>query len=231
MKKFEIHVSATTISADTISALHGLGFDVDHFLNCRNSIPPTFHATYRGSLPLPNEELWQNLVALVANDRAFSGIIEEEEAEQIEQFQDAHGTCPSWFSELPTLAIQTCPPGTYKACDVHIRVALDGGGKFVELLQTVGTASFDREKNGRLNRVFTATFPTLEAGRSFFQTIRALVHLADSDGQVKLEKTRRFIRVPSTAIALPITLADDLALWLSLVDRIKAKVPKSEFAA
>lgn len=212
--RLDIHLSASQIDLSSIDRMETLGFVEDHFQNCRNCQPSYYHATYVGEISLNDNAVWQNAVSILKSSSEFSGILEFER--RVFDHTSPTSTSGLVLRKAERLPIQTCPPGQYKACDVHIRAMLDDvSEEALFWLERLKTASFEREREGRRSRVYTATFDTVKAGKTFYEIAREQLSLIGSKGvSWKLEQIVRFFREPSDAIALPITFSEQLEDWV-----------------
>jgi hypothetical protein len=218
--RFDIHLSASAIEAETIQAIGRLGFVEDEFFECRNCQPALYHATYRGPSDLTDREVWIAAVDIVSEPTGFRGALELEEC--LAQISTNGANCMGSSAPVPNqLSIQACPPDTYKACDVHIRTMLDEVPDVaLSWLDRLGIASFERMRERRPTRVYTATFDQLAAGHLFLKSIDDRLISGINQGiSAKLESTIEFVRQPSDAPTLPITFAHQLHQWLDGLDR------------
>lgn len=204
--KYDIHLSAYTISQKSIKEFEALGFQRDEFANNTRCEVTAYHGTYRGKEHLPQTDLWNTLCQILENDPTFSGGLEEEEFEPEKVlFFDGKGV--EIKPLLPAMETIQPAPETYKACDIHINIDFENTDKdSLKYLESLQVASFDKPRDGKIHRIFTVTTESLEDG---YETLSLLGdYLKDIKGlkgKMKLEKTTRFFRKPSNAYTLPLT--------------------------
>lgn len=222
--KYDIHLSAYTISQDTIIKFEQLGFQRDQFANNTRCEVTAYHGTYRGNEHLPNTDLWEKLCSILENDTSFSGGLEEEEFDA-----DATITFSGSGIEvkplLPAMVTEQPAPNVYKACDIHINIDLENSDlECLKHLETLQVASFDKPKDGKVYRIFTITTETLEDGHKAFSIVSDyLKDLKGINGKMKLEKTTRFLRKPATAYSLPLTNKISFQNWIKQIKLDYAK--------
>jgi hypothetical protein len=214
-KKYDIHLSAYTISNKSIKAFEALGFQRDEFANNTRCEVTAYHGTYRGNEKLPNNDLWKKLSQILNSDIEFSGGLEEEEFD---------GDATIFFESdvidniemLPKLETEQPEPNIYKACDIHINIDLGKSDtSALKYLECLEVASFDKPKNGKIHRIYTVTTETIEDGEKAFKILSDYLKRNNGlNGKIKLEKTTRFLRKPDTAYTLPYTSSKSFKNWL-----------------
>lgn len=212
MSAIDIHLAAASISAPVRDAFERLGLEEDFFYDCENCAPTLYHATLR-SAPrgIDYEELWLKLCEIPPMDAAsFTGCLEKERL--VQAYQNSVEVEPGQVAPLP---IQSCPPQTRKACDIHIGVRLDDAAhSTVAWLQELGIASFRKERADGEWRIFTATFDTRDAGERFFEWgVRAIPRARETCLKIKHEITESVFRRPFNAPMLPITYDTQFTDW------------------
>lgn len=216
-KQYDLHLSAYSISKETIIAVESLGFLRDKFANNRYCDTTAYHATYRGDSRLPNNELWQNLKLALTQDSSFVGGLEEEQyvPEEVVRFSVTK------VSECKPVSVEKLPfhrPATneYKACDIHLNVTLvESSAAAIDYISSIEFASFDKPETDGVHRVFSATCESLESGRKLFKFLCGVLEtISGLKAKMKFERTTRFIRIPLDAPALPLLSDDDLENWL-----------------
>jgi hypothetical protein len=203
---YDLHLSAYRIEALTIKRLEALGFARDTFANNRRCDTTQYHATYRGIKTLPSQPLWNEIAQILQLDHHFIGGVEEEEysADDVWKFSGA-ALSTRFRSKLPSLKLELLPAGKSKACDVHLNVNLTRSpGESCAIIEQLQLPSFDKITNGELRRVYTGTFCSVQLGEQFANTLLAVVESAGIVGKLKLERTRRTLRIPDDAPTLPL---------------------------
>jgi hypothetical protein len=220
-KKYDIHLSAYTISNKSIKAFEALGFQRDEFANNTRCEVTAYHGTYRGNEKLPSNKLWDKLCNILEADNEFTGGLEEEEFDANGTvFFDRDDKIKENVSYLPSLTTEQPKPKIYKACDIHINIDLENSNKsslkYLEILQV---ASFDKPKDGKIHRIYTITNETVQDGEKTFLILSEyLKSINGLKGKLKLEKTTRFLRIPETAYTLPFTSSESFKKWLTKVE-------------
>lgn len=222
--KNDIHLSAYEISKEAIKDFEALGFQRDEFANNTRCEVTAYHGTYRGKEHLPSTKLWEKLCHILENDLSFSGGLEEEEFDA-----DAtilfNGSGQETKALLPAMETEQPAPSVYKACDIHINIDIENSDpSCLQYLEALQVASFDKPKDGKTHRIFTITTETLEDGHKAFSIISDyLKDIKGLNGKMKLEKTTRFLRKPSTAYSLPLTNKQAFKTWLKKLETAYAK--------
>lgn len=213
--KFDLHLSAYTISLETIREVEALGFRRDEFANNTRCDTTAYHGTFRGERQLPDNALWHQLRGVFDGDTSFVGGLEEEEFAPSETVQlvGGSGNPPSL---RPPIAASAPAAGTYKACDIHININLSRTmPESLLAVETLELASFDKPQEDGIHRVFSATCASVDSGRALFRALKDYLSLVPGlVGKLKFERTTRFLRVPADAPALPLTDDNQLSDWL-----------------
>jgi hypothetical protein len=213
---FDIHLSAESISPETIVAFEALGFKKDFFQNNRNSKPPHYHASYETHLDGPDDALWDRAISLLKSSPGFRGCLEEEEFGGLRYDLDTPLRFRRFMRDRP-FELETCRPGEHKACDLHINIDVDRT-LLIALNQMDGFnfCSFDRTVDNETHRIYSLTFEDVVVGEEvlhrlhrIFQKIPGLV------GKMKLEKVTRFMVYPPDAEQLPIVRSTFAKTWLT----------------
>jgi hypothetical protein len=215
----DLHLSAHHVAQPTIRLLEILGFGRDTFLNNTRCIPSEYHATYRGALPIPNDDLWHQICAVLSDSDSFAGTLEEELISPDDRFAFQYsGDAPSLrsgdISEY-SFKLSAVPAGQYKACDIHLSVLLDATSEdALEGLDALGFIAFDKPSADGDRRIFTITCESLDDGYYALALLRKLLPtLGRLSGKCKLEKTTRFLRIPNDAPSLPLITHDEVLKW------------------
>lgn len=222
--KYDIHLSAYSISQDTIKKFEQLGFQRDLFANNTRCEVTAYHGTYRGNEHLPNTDLWEKLCAILENDISFSGGLEEEEFDT-DATINFSGSGVEVKPHLPAMETEQPAPNVYKACDIHINIDLENSDpECLKHLEALQVASFDKPKDSKIYRIFTITTETLEDGNKAFSIISDyLKGLKGIKGKIKIEKTTRFFRKPANAYSLPLTNSSSFQNWIKQIQFDYAK--------
>ncbi len=217
--KYDIHLSASQISQQTIEAIVQLGFQRDEFANNTRCETTAYHGTYRGLELLPNDSLWSNLCNILDNDPEFIGGLEEEEFDPTETLFFS-GRESSFQNIFPKMLTEQPPPNVYKACDIHISIDLEKSNSAnLKYLEALEVASFDKPKDGVIHRIFTVTCESIDDGRKAYLIIGDYIKSIGSlIGKMKYEKTVRFYRRPETAYTLPLTNKRSFQMWLNQLE-------------
>lgn len=217
--KYDVHLSAYEISKEAIRKFEALGFKRDEFANNTRCEVTVYHGTYRGEEHLPNTNLWGNLCQILDSDKTFSGGLEEEEFDSNSTFH-FNGSGIETKQLLPPM--ETGQPGrnVYKACDIHINIDIaNSDSTCLKYLETLEVASFDKPKDGGINRIFTITTETMEDGLKAFSIFSDyLKDIKGLVGKIKLEKTTRFFRKPDNAYVLPLISKQKFQNWLKKIE-------------
>lgn len=216
-KKYDLHLSAYSISPETITVVESLGFRRDKFANSRYCDTTVYHATYRGDSRLPDDVLWQNLRVVLAQDSSFVGGLEEEECVQEEVLRfSATEVSEGKPVSVEKLPFHHCTANEYKACDIHLNVTLvESSAAAIEYVASMEFTSFDKLEADGVHRVFSATCESLEGGMKLFRFLCGVLEtVPDLNAKMKFERTTRFVRYPSAAPALPLLSDSDLETWL-----------------
>jgi hypothetical protein len=215
--KYDLHLSAYAISQDTVREVESLGFRRDEFANNRRCDTTAYHGTYRGSETLPSDSLWARIKDTLGADNSFVGGLEEEEFFPQQTRFLKTSSCDAPVVRRQLLISEVPRAGNYKACDIHINVSISETSKeALEAIEAIGLASFDKPAaNGIVHRVFSATCETLDDGNALFDALLEWLNsLPELSAKVKFESTRRFMRLPADAPALPLVSHQNLQLWL-----------------
>lgn len=215
-KNYDLHLSAYSISPETIVAVESLGFLRDKFANNRYCDTTAYHATYRGDSRLPNNKLWRDLEVALTQDSSFAGGLEEEEYTQEEVVHFAVDN----VSEYNLVFVERLPfhrpiANEYKVCDIHLNVALAESSAAIAFISSIECASFDEPDTDGAHRIFSATCDSLDSGRKLFRLLCGILEIVPGlKAKMKFERTTRSIRIPLDAPALPLLSAGDLEHWL-----------------
>ena len=144
-KKYDIHLSAYSISRESVQLFEGLGFERDLFANNTRCEATQYHGTYRGQMDLPDDSLWGKLCSIMNSDILFSGSLEEEIFDSSATiYFDRKSNSSESIAKLPKIGITQPNINEYKACDIHINVNMDqSAAKTIEFLECLEIASFD----------------------------------------------------------------------------------------
>lgn len=213
--KFDLHLSAYSLSPDTIRKVEALGFKRDMFANNRRCDTTAYHGTFRGERSLPDDGLWKQLEDIFRSDTSFVGGLEEEvfTPAEVIRFNGDSSITPRPAADLQS---QVPAPGSYKACDIHINVDLEASSdQGIAYLESFGLASFDKPQENGTHRVYSATCASIESGRKLFRELTDILPtIPGLVGKMKFEAVTRFLRLPNTAPALPLTSDNQLEAWL-----------------
>lgn len=225
--KCDLHLSAFCISSETIKAVEELGFSRDEFANNTRCERTAYHGTYRGSVLLPSNKIWDALEQILKADQSFVGGLEEEiyDSTQIFNYVSIQQETVEHLTECLFTPIKCEQPaiGIYKSCDIHINVDLDRTSqRSLTIIDSIGMASFDKPEPDGVHRIYSATCVSVEAGRLLFETLKGIVSiLPKAQVKMKFEHTTRYLRIPSDAPALPLVREPDLLEWL---DNVKQRL-------
>lgn len=215
MSDYDLHLAAANISPKTVSILGHLGFVRDEFANLTYCHTGDYHGTFKGSIRLPNKDLWNKLCDVLGADEKFSGYMEEELT-----VDDWRGSLSgeggvSDPAPLPPVATITCPAGRRKACDIHMAVYLDSSTPAaVELMSGLQVSSVDRPGPEGVRRVYTVTCESLADGKRLYTALYSyLSSVRGLRGRMKLEVTTKHYRKPADAMTLPLATAEGVAAW------------------
>lgn len=207
------HLSAMRISPKTVGDLEQkFLFQRDQFANNTRCETTAYHGTYKGEQKGMTRVCWDEIITLLASDLIFEGDLEEELIlpQYIFTFSN-NGDDAAALRSIKKRKIEPCPVGTYKACDIHIKVTWDKTSDAVkEALDGLEMISFDRPvgEAGKFNRIYTLTFESLADGLTHFEHLKE--HFSQTRGieaRLKLEIATCFYRQPDTAVVLPIVKA------------------------
>lgn len=214
MKDYDLHLAAARISQETVKKLLQGGFERDEFANLTYCHTGDFHGTFRGTIPLPNKDLWDKICSLLADDETFSGYMEEEMTSDVwrKELTGARGDAPDY---LPPVQMITCPAGRRKACDIHMSIFLDSSStEAIEFMRRLEVASVDRPGPEGVRRVYTITCESLADGRQLFKSLyKHLSVVSNLRGRMKLEVTTKHYRKPEDAMTLPLVTSEGVAAW------------------
>lgn len=217
-KKYDIHLSAYSISRESVQQFEDLGFERDLFANNTRCETTQYHGTYRGQIDLPDDSLWNKLCSIMNLETTFSGSLEEEiyDANATIYFDGKVENSKS-VEKLPKIGITQPNISEYKACDIHININIDQSiQKTIEFLECLEIASFDREEEKQLHRIFTITCSTTSDGILILQTLknylRSIIGLV---GKIKMEQTVRHLRLPINSPQLPLTNSTMVKDWIN----------------
>ena len=226
--EYDIHLSAYSVSPKTIKEVEKLGFSRDEFTNNTRCETTEYHGTFRGAVILPSNEIWEETCKLLSNDSDFSGGLEEEAfgKSDIVFFDNKNNVALPYI--LPPMVTMQPPPNTYKACDIHINIDItNSDNSCLQYLDALSIPSFDKPKNGNVHRIYSITCESLKEGRQVFNFMKTyLKTLPNLQGKMKFEKTTRFFRLPTNAVALPIINSTQLTEWFSNVEILCNKLEK-----
>jgi hypothetical protein len=215
MNDYDLHLAAASISPKSVSILGHLGFVRDEFANLTYCHTGDYHGTFRGSIRLPNKDLWNKVCDVLESDEQFSGYMEEELT--VEDWRGLlHGDGGvSDPAALPPLAMITCPVGRKKACDIHMAVYLDSSTPAtVELMAGLQASSVDRPGPEGIRRVYTVTCELLADGKRLYSALYSyLLCVRGLRGRMKLEVTTKHYRKPADAVTLPLATTEGIAAW------------------
>jgi hypothetical protein len=213
---YDMHLSAALISQSTIARLNQIGFVRDEFVNLTFCHTGEYHATYRGSNPLPDDDLWDNICFLLESDERFSGYLEEEANESVYR-RKLLGTGFVMPEFLPPIRLVECPAGVQKLCDIHIGISLSHSAESaIEYLKRLELSSVDKPSPDGIRRVYTLTCESLKDGERLYLWLgQHLSTLPGLRGTIKLEKISKHFRKPENATTLPIATLKAVSQWFA----------------
>ncbi len=222
-KKYDIHLSAYSITRASIQQFENLGFERDLFANNTRCETTQYHATYRGKLNLPDDFLWVELCQILKEDKIFAGSLEEEIFETTATIH-INSSVKIYENIVKLPKIQTTQPifNEYKACDIHININTELTlPKTMEYIESLEVASFDREEDGQLHRIFTITCSTTADGILILNILKKyLENLQGLVGKIKMERTSRHLRLPLDSPQLPLTNSKMVKDWSEQIKAI-----------
>lgn len=219
---YDIHLSAYSISKETIKKVEKLGFCRDEFTNNTRCETTEYHGTFRGDIVLPNDKIWEKICKVLSDDKKFSGGLEEEEFGKNDVVFFDNETHNQSLNILPKMTTILPPPNTYKGCDIHISIDMTNSNlSCLDYLEALSIPCFDKPKNGNIYRIFSITCETVDEGRRVFEFMKTyLGTIPGLKGKMKFEKTTKFFRLPENAIALPLINSLYLSKWFSNIDTL-----------
>lgn len=216
MRDYDMHLAAKEISPNVVRALSEAGFQRDEFANLTHCHTGQYHGTFRGTIPLPSRELWDEIRSLLENDNGFSGYLEEEMCTD-EWRKPLSGQGSAIADYLPPVHSITCPAGMRKACDIHIAVFLESSDDAaIDYMRRLEASSVDRPGPEGIRRVYTITCESLADGRRLFTELYShFRNVPGLHGRMKLEVTTRHYRKPDDATTLPIATKENVTAWFA----------------
>lgn len=216
MRKYDIHVAAKEISPNVVRALSEAGFQRDEFANLTRCHTGQYHGTFRGAVPLPSRDLWDEICSLLESDDAFFGYMEEEMCTD-EWRRPLTGQGSAITDYLPPVHTITCPAGMRKACDLHMAVFLESSDDAaIDYMSRLQASSVDRPGPEGIRRVYTITCESLADGRRLFTELyNHFRNVPGLHGRMKLEVTTRHYRKPDDATTLPLATKENIAAWFA----------------
>jgi hypothetical protein len=223
--KYDLHLSAYSISLISIRRLEELGFKRDEFANNTKCEATAYHGTFKGNDVLPSNPLWDKICDILNKDDDFSGGLEEEEydEESIIHFSSQKVNNNISLSPLPIMYTEQPAIGRYKACDIHINIDLSQSAlNSLKCLESLEVASFDRQEDNGVHRIFTITCETILDGLEAFSIIGNYLKCIPSlSGKIKIEKTTRFLRQPIAGTSLPLTSNTAFQDWKKRLEKVR----------
>lgn len=215
--EYDFHISAETISKNTIAEILELGFDEDALRNNLNSAPPHFHASFKHHYHKPKDDLWNNTKAIVEADSIFRGCLEEEMMVDSKRCFFSVPDGPIMQRSIPCFKLSECEFGEHKECDIHITIdPILTSSSVVEWLEQANFISFDRLRGSNWCRIFSLTFEATSDAEQIFSALKQVfLTIPGLNAKMKLEYVHRFLVVPKNAGQLPIVRSTDVAEWLS----------------
>jgi hypothetical protein len=213
-KHYDIHLSSSAISTETITKLGALGMSRDELQNNRNSVEPHYH----GSMPhmdIPNESLWVLLKETLVADPTFRGALEFEinDSDFVYHFNTSKNLIPDLANPFK---LEECIPGEHKACDVHIRVdPINSSLEAIAELENFNFIYFERKVKGICYPVYTLTFENATIAEAVAKRLVAsLEKIPNLVAKMKIEKIYDHWVYPEDATQLPIVRTNDAEGWL-----------------
>lgn len=219
--RYDLHLSAFSISPETIKVIEELGFSRDEFANNTRCERTAYHGTYRGIVSLPSNKIWNTLKQLLSSDQSFVGNLEEEiyDSTQVFEFVSAQQDEIDYSARCSFEPIKCEQPaiGIYKSCDIHINFTINCTSlQSLAIIDRIGMASFDKLESDGAHRIYSATCVKTESGRRLFETLKEIILiLPKAKVKMKFEHITRYLRIPSDAPALPLIQESDLVEWFN----------------
>jgi hypothetical protein len=208
----DLHLSAYSITKNTIPLIENLGFVRDEFFGNTHCDATEYHATFRGENQV---SIFEIASKILKSDSEFEGDFELENSkeEYTKQIQTQNGEVKfltKLESSIPKL-------GVYKACDIHININMNQSCALsVFALESLGLASFKRKKNGEIHIIITPTFEDLEIGKQFFVFFGEYLNsLPSLTAKIKFEVITNHLRIPSLGRCLPLVSSLTALNWLA----------------
>jgi hypothetical protein len=121
-------------------------------------------------------------------------------------------------SPLAAFEMEAVPPGSHKACDIHLGIELNlSSAESCDALEDLRMASFDRQGEQGVRRIYTVTCESYDDGEAIYETLYSFIRaLPGFIGKIKLEETTRYLRHPTHADGLPIVTVTAASRWLNV---------------